>query len=553
MKRKIAIFFVALFVIGIFTIFPAHAAVAFVRGTHWECPSSSTTCTSPTFNTSNGDSIIVVCTIDQVFSSATISSVSDTGGSTYTNKVINTGQTTIREEMWASNAGSSIASSSITVTLSTSTNSNAHNCSAGEYSGSTSYGSTKQTNGNSGEALLGTNGMSPSNNDWLVTGVGVHLSSAVTLQLGTTRELDQTFWTNILCDNIYTGSQVLCDYTFASSNWEVDGIILSATPPLDYSLSNNGPISISAGATKQVTITATSISSPVAVTLSCVGGTIPAGFTCNSFTNNPGTPTFSSVLSFTVAISVTPGSYSFNVTGTPLGATTKATKVSVTVLAFDYSLSNNSPITITSGSFASVVITATNISSPKSITLSCVGLPSGFTCQSFNPLTGTPTFTSTLAVATAGFVSPGIYHFNVTGTALGATTVPTIVTVNVIPPASCSGFFPVSFLFEVILLFTAIFLVRFAVASFPMRFGVFFLFFAMIIMIMELVFVGAPQYYVVQCSGVLTTQTLFLPLLINGWIGTFFTIGIYWVIVNIMQYFGRNPFGRKRVVKQPEA
>src|SRR5437773_2352511 len=113
--------------------------------------------------------------------------------------------------------------------------------------------------------------------------------------------------------------------------------------PFDYSLSNNGPVSITQGSSGTVTITATlTAGSSQAVTLSCSG--LPSGITCGSFTVNPITPTGTSDLLINVATSVAVGPYTFMVTGSPVGATASgaATTVSVTVTAPpDFSIAAN--------------------------------------------------------------------------------------------------------------------------------------------------------------------------------------------------------------------
>src|SRR3989475_8856806 len=83
--------------------------------------------------------------------------------------------------------------------------------------------------------------------------------------------------------------------------------------PFDYSLSNNGPLSASAGGGGTVTMTATlKAGTARPVILSCSG--LPAGVTCGAFTVNPVTPTLAgstSVLTINVAASVASRSYSF--------------------------------------------------------------------------------------------------------------------------------------------------------------------------------------------------------------------------------------------------
>src|SRR5882762_5557381 len=136
--------------------------------------------------------------------------------------------------------------------------------------------------------------------------------------------------------------------------------------PFDYSLSNSGPVSVTQRSSGTVTVTARLTTGSVQpVTLSCVSSSLPAGITCGSFTVNPVTPTTAgatSVLTISVTSSVTPGPYSFMVTGSPLSATTAATTVSITItspvippLTVDFSFSPSSPSTGQSVSFTSVV------------------------------------------------------------------------------------------------------------------------------------------------------------------------------------------------------
>ncbi len=109
-------------------------------------------------------------------------------------------------------------------------------------------------------------------------------------------------------------------------------LTVTAVVPFDYALSNNGPVSIVQGSSGTVTITATlTAGSAVAITLSCVAP-LPTGVTCR-FGTNPVTPTGTSVLTIGTSGSTPTGSFSLMVTGSPLGATTAPTSVSVTITA----------------------------------------------------------------------------------------------------------------------------------------------------------------------------------------------------------------------------
>lgn len=206
-------------------------------------------------------------------------------------------------------------------------------------------------------------------------------------------------------------------------------------PPYDYSL-NSPSVTINPGVTGTVTITATKIGGPnMVTTLSCSG--LPAGITCNSFSVNPGTPTFSSVLTIGVGSGVVAGTYTFSVTGSPRGASSATSTVSVTVPPSDYSLSNNGPIIVTRNGItgtqsATVVVTATFIGGAHlTPTFSCTGLPVQITCTSFNPTSCQVTCSTTLTFSVS-ITSRATYTFQVTATPLGSTTTPTTITVTVV-------------------------------------------------------------------------------------------------------------------------
>src|SRR5207247_7051491 len=99
-------------------------------------------------------------------------------------------------------------------------------------------------------------------------------------------------------------------------------------PPFDYSLSNNGPMSITQGSSGTVTITATlTAGSAQPVTLSCSG--LPSGITCGSFTVNPLPPPGTSDSTINVSSSFGAGPHTFMVTGSPVGATASGAATTV--------------------------------------------------------------------------------------------------------------------------------------------------------------------------------------------------------------------------------
>src|SRR5205807_2764960 len=102
---------------------------------------------------------------------------------------------------------------------------------------------------------------------------------------------------------------------------------------------------------------------------------------------------------------------------------------------FDYTLSNHGPVTVQSGSSATVQITATLTSgSTWPIALYCVNpWPAGITCN-WSPADLLPTEAADLLVTVASGIAPGNSTIEVSGLPIGATTTPTNVTVTIIPP-----------------------------------------------------------------------------------------------------------------------
>jgi YVTN family beta-propeller protein len=114
--------------------------------------------------------------------------------------------------------------------------------------------------------------------------------------------------------------------------------------------------------------------------------------------------------------------------------------VNVISTSTDYSLSNGGPVNVLSGGTGNVTVTTTLTASPTvRLTLSCYGLPSGITCQSFSVNPVTPTVAgseSMLKIGVASSAIAGTYSFSVTSTPLGSTTIPTNVTVIVAKPTN---------------------------------------------------------------------------------------------------------------------
>jgi hypothetical protein len=124
-------------------------------------------------------------------------------------------------------------------------------------------------------------------------------------------------------------------------------------------------------------------------------------------------------LTITTQSSTPAGSYSITVTGRAgdLGfGETRSTRFTLNV-PFDFSIANSGTIKATQGfsGINDIIVNPTSGSS-RTVTLSCTsGLPSGASC-SFNPVSGTPAFTSILTITTQSSTPLGSYNITVTGT-----------------------------------------------------------------------------------------------------------------------------------------
>jgi YVTN family beta-propeller protein len=246
----------------------------------------------------------------------------------------------------------------------------------------------------------------------------------------------------------------------ANSLSDTVSVISTATSvPFDYSLSNSDPVSIQQGMSGSVTITATLTSNTRQrpVTLSCLDSSLPSGISCTSFTVNPVTlssPGGTSDLKITVASSVAAGSYGFQVTGSPLGATTTPTTVSVSVTGppsptLEYTLSVNPTIaTIVVGSSTSATVTATLTSSTAQPVILLLSVsPNPRMCQlgsgsspcgifNFSPTSIEPTTTgatSSLTISTTTTVPPGTYTLTITASPPGSSSSSATLTLFITP------------------------------------------------------------------------------------------------------------------------
>jgi hypothetical protein len=144
---------------------------------------------------------------------------------------------------------------------------------------------------------------------------------------------------------------------------------------------------------------------------------VPSGYAFSGWSTTGGLSVASSSASSTTATFTGPGSIT-------------ATFAAV----FTYSLSNSGGITVTQGGSGLNTITATlQTGTSQSVSLSCTGgLPSGASC-SFNPASGSPTFSSTLTISTTSSTPTGSYTITVNGNPAATAGTSFTLTVNTVP------------------------------------------------------------------------------------------------------------------------
>jgi len=98
------------------------------------------------------------------------------------------------------------------------------------------------------------------------------------------------------------------------------------------------------------------------------------------------------------------------------------------------------------------------------------------------------------------------------------------------------AFIPVSFIFEVVLLFAGFLLMDRGLPSRALAIGTF---------IMEIPLVANRQVYVIENAGVLTTLQIFYPVQIIGTVSFFFILISYVAVANLWEMRGRDILGRK--------
>ena len=211
---------------------------------------------------------------------------------------------------------------------------------------------------------------------------------------------------------------------------------LVVTAPFDYSLSNSGGVTVTAGASGTSTITSTLISGATQAVSFAASG-LPSGATA-TFSVGSCNPTCSTTLTITTTAATATGTFPITVTGSPLGRTTT---LNLAVGGpFDYSLSNSGGVTVTAGASGTTTITATLTSgATQAVSFAASGLPSGATAA-FSIASCNPTCSTVLTITTTAATAAGTFPITVTGSPLGRTTAfNLVVTVTPLAIAIAAG------------------------------------------------------------------------------------------------------------------
>ena len=139
---------------------------------------------------------------------------------------------------------------------------------------------------------------------------------------------------------------------------------------------------------------------------------LPGGLSCGAFNPASISGTGSATLSCT---SSTAGSFFVTITGSDTGSGGTLTHTAGAALTFvDFSISASTPSSTNAGSLANSTITVTPaFGFSKSVTFSHAPLPSGLTCNTFNPSSVTGSGTTILSCSST---TPGSYTVTVSGT-----------------------------------------------------------------------------------------------------------------------------------------
>jgi len=221
---------------------------------------------------------------------------------------------------------------------------------------------------------------------------------------------------------------------------------LTVTAAPDFNLQVTPPsLEVNAGASGSVTVTISSLLGfSSAVTLSAIG--LPSDVTA-AFSVNPATPpaggTVTSTLNLNVGSGAATGTYTITVQGTS-GAISRSDTFDLVISSpppppetFDFALAvaGSASVSIAPGGTATYELQVNLVSgTTQVVSLSASGLPTGATA-SFTTQSATPTYTTTLSIATSPASPLGSYSLIVSATG-GGVTHQQVLTLELVSPAT---------------------------------------------------------------------------------------------------------------------
>ena len=230
--------------------------------------------------------------------------------------------------------------------------------------------------------------------------------ATVTETNGTTPPLDTTRRNSV-------GIEISED-TSASTDWAVTSVSMIPLAP-----QAGQPVTFTA----TLVALSTSGSYPQSVNMVCTIDAAPCGSGTLSYPGPTGNP--ATVTAATPWIA-TPGTHTLTWAASTVNDPNPSNNVLSTTFTvvpqapFDFSISASpTQQNVAPGGTTSYAVTVTPISgSPQNVALSVTGAPNGVSA-SFNPIFGTPPFTSTLSVTTTPSVAPGSFTLTITGSGGG--------------------------------------------------------------------------------------------------------------------------------------
>ena len=374
---------------------------------------------------------------------ATVQSVTDSAGNTYTLSFPATVGTGFSQAIYYAKNIATSASNTVTVTFNVPAAS--PDIRILEYSGLDLVSPLDDTNGLSGNGTVLDSGN-------VITSVAGDLLVGGSMAGGTVITTSPIFTTVATTPGGITVEHVVglaagpfdaISFQDLSANWVIQGVAFrqAGTVP-DFTISVTPPntATVAAGSPATYTISVAAVNgfnSPV--TLTCSG--LPLGTSCafNPPTVTPGATAVTSALTITTTAATPPATTTVTATGT-FGSLSHDTTVSLTVTAdFAIAATALSPASVVAGTSATSTVTITPTTGfTGTITLSCGSvIPTGTndpTCA-FVPPTITDSGTSVLTVSTVALTSPVAYTLTITGTS-GALNHSATGTLTVTAPAA---------------------------------------------------------------------------------------------------------------------